>query len=176
MKETSKEYAEALFSLSQETGSMMKDFDALVLINRQFQEYPDYLEFLACPSIPAAERVAAIDEAFSDSASEYVIAMVSLFCEKGHIKDFAECVEAYRALLLETTAKTVAYVKSVVPLSEEEKSRLRKSLEKKCGHAVELTCSMDESILGGMIVEMDGRIIDGSLRTRLRRMKEVMNG
>ena len=40
---------------------------------------------------------------------------------------------------------------------------------------MQLTCRVDPSLLGGLIVEMDGKIMDGSLRYRLRDVKEVMS-
>ena len=44
------------------------------------------------------------------------------------------------------------------------------------GHSVKLVCQLDPTLLGGVVVEMDGRCIDGSLRRRLHEVKDVMNG
>lgn len=176
MKEISREYAEALFALSMEAGDIRGDFAALEMIGDVFKENPMYPLFLATPSIPKSERIGALTEAFKGSVPDRVLAMVSLFCEKGHIMDFAECKEAYKELLLEEEMRSIAKVSSAVALSEEEKTRLVNSLEKKYGHKVELECSIDESLIGGMVIEIEGKVIDGSLKSRLRHIKEAIEG
>ncbi|MBR5121311.1 MAG: ATP synthase F1 subunit delta, partial [Oscillospiraceae bacterium] len=60
------------------------------------------------------------------------------------------------------------------PLTDEEKAALTQKLEKKCKGKVELSCEVDPSIMGGLIIEMQDTVIDGSLRQRLRDMKDVM--
>ena len=60
-------------------------------------------------------------------------------------------------------------------LSPEQKTALRLKLEKQSGRNVLLECSTDSTLLGGIVVEMDGKVIDGSVRTRLQDIKEVMN-
>ena len=52
---------------------------------------------------------------------------------------------------------------------------LRLKLEKQSGRNVLLECSTDSTLLGGIVVEMDGKILDGSIRRRLQEVKEVMN-
>ena len=52
---------------------------------------------------------------------------------------------------------------------------LTAQLEKKLGRTIRLTCEMDATLLGGMIVHVDGKVIDGSLRHKLQQIKEVMN-
>ena len=66
-----------------------------------------------------------------------------------------------------------ARVTSAVPLTEGEKNALRLKLEKD-GGTVTLDCVVDPEIMGGVIVETEDRVIDGSLRHRLREMKDVM--
>ena len=44
-----------------------------------------------------------------------------------------------------------------------------------CGHTVNMSCSVDDSLLGGMIVDLDGKVMDGSLRNRLHEVKDVMS-
>ena len=56
----------------------------------------------------------------------------------------------------------------------DEKSSLEEKLEKKSGHKVMMEYVVDESILGGLIVEMDGKIIDTSLKKHLKDVKDVI--
>ena len=60
-------------------------------------------------------------------------------------------------------------------LTDEEKQKLIKKLESMEKGSVRAEYFVDGSILGGLIVEIDGKIMDGSLRHRLHDVKEVMN-
>ena len=67
-----------------------------------------------------------------------------------------------------------ALVKSAEPLTDEEKAKLIAKLEKVSGKSVDAEYRIDKSILGGVVVEMEGTIIDGSLKHRLESVKEVI--
>ena len=64
---------------------------------------------------------------------------------------------------------------SAVALTEREKTELKEKLEKRLGRTIRLECAIDPSLLGGLLVQVDGRVIDGSLKHRLHEIKEVMN-
>lgn len=175
MTEKSKEYGTALFSLAMEEKAEKEYAEALDMIAGLFQENPEYMEFLASPGIPKAERIEAIDQAFGSSLPEYVVSFLKLLCEKGHIRSFQSCVSEYKKLLDVSLNISKAKVVSAVELTKEQKERLQQKLEKMSGHFVELNCSVDASLMGGMVIEMDGKVIDGSLQRRLQEVKEVMS-
>lgn len=175
MTEVSKEYATALFALACEEGKESAILSSLEEVYAALTETPDYLEFLASPGIPLSERLGSAEAVFGASVPEYVSSFLCLLCEKGRIRTFPACVEEYRRLLNLRQSVTEATVVSAVPLSEEELSSLTKKLEKISGNTVIPHCSVDPALLGGVIVEMNGTVIDGSLRHRLREVKEVMN-
>jgi hypothetical protein len=85
-------------------------------------------------------------------------------------------------VLLEGASRTVSMIaesRQLVCLTggrAEERTRLLQRLEKLSGHTVLLTCEVDATLLGGAVVEMDGRVMDGSVRGRLREIKEVIGG
>ena len=174
MAQISKEYAEALFSLACEEGKETEFLTALEKIGKVLADQPDYTELLSSPGIPLGERLSVLETAFSETAPEYVVSWLQLLCEKGRIGYFSECVKEYRALLSAKNAVITAKVSSAVPLTEEEAKALKQKLEKISRSTVLLDCSIDPSLLGGIVVEMNGRVMDGSLRHRLRAVKEVM--
>ena len=62
-----------------------------------------------------------------------------------------------------------------MPLSEAQTVALRQKLAKKLGQKITIQCREDPSLIGGLRVEVDGRVIDGSIRNKLEEIKEVMN-
>ena len=175
MTETIKEYAEALFLLAEENKRIAEYSESLAEIGSLLAENPEYVDFLSSPALPLSERLAAIDEAFADSLPEYVLSFVKLLCEHGGIGGYAGCLKEYKQLYEQWKHVSTAYVTSAVELSEEEKSRLQEKLEKSSGNAVKLECAVDPSLMAGIVVSMDGKVMDGSLKRRLRGVKEVMD-
>ena len=84
-------------------------------------------------------------------------------------------IHAYEELHNAAVKLSTAQVTSAVPLTDQEKADLQASLEKKLGRSIRMECSVDEALLGGLVIRVDGRVIDGSLKHRLHEIKEVMN-
>lgn len=175
MSDIKSEYAEALFSLAAESNNeraIMNELDGMAEI---FKENADLIALLDSPAIPISDRIAVIDTVFSDCAREHVLSFLKLLCEKRRTAIFFECTEKYRALLKVKESTVTASVTSAVELTDEEIAALKNKLEKTSGQTVVLNIVTDPSILGGLIVDMDGKVTDGSLRHRLRDVKEVMS-
>ena len=175
MTEVSKEYGTALFMLACENNKKSEYAKGLSVIEEAFRENPEYPEFLSSPSIPLSERISAVDSAFSDSLPEEVVSYLKLLCEKSRINCFSESVEEYNALLTASEKITNAKIISALELNEEEKKKITEKLEKMLNSAVEAEYEIDGSIIGGVIIEADGKVFDGSIRSRLRDVKDVMN-
>lgn len=175
MTEIGKEYGTALFMLACEENEKKSYAEALGNIKNTFLDYPQYTELLSSPSIPVKERLCVIDEAFSGRVPEYVLSYLKLLCEKGRIPYFMESVDEYKALLDASEHISNAKITSAVELTEEEKQKLINKLELMEKGKVHAEYFVDTALLGGLIVEVDGKIMDGSLRHRLHEVKEVMN-
>jgi F-type H+-transporting ATPase subunit delta len=65
-----------------------------------------------------------------------------------------------------------AEVTTAIPLNDEETARLKKSLAVYAGREIRMTTTVDPAIVGGVVARIGDRIIDGSLRTRLARLKQ----
>ena len=175
MSGISSEYAQALFMLAMEKQQAEEYDKALDLVADAFVENPTYLEFLESPSIPVSERLAALESAFANVLPREVLSFLKILCEKRYIAEFSDCVAHYKVLLNEVTGVSDARVTSAVELSENEKNTLKEKLEKLSGHKVEIEYIIDPSILGGLIVEMDDKVMDSSLQKHLKDVKDVIS-
>ena len=175
MTEISKEYGTALFMLACENGEQKSYANILKEIKDLFLENPSYLDMLSSPSIPLSERLSAIDVAFLDKAPEYIVSYLKLLAEKGRMDCLMESIDEYEELLNASERVYNAKITSAQELSEEEKCKLIAKLELVNKGSVKAEYFIDASLLGGVIVEMDGNVMDGSLRYRLQQVKEVIN-
>ena len=175
MTDISREYGAAIFALACENGAKKEYYDALQLAKEEFDANPEYVQLLASPGIPQRERIAAIDAVFAGRAPEDVISYIKLMCEKGRIQYFSESAEVFFELYDASERIYNARITSAVELTDAEKEKLIRKLEKVYGGSVAGEYFVDAAIIGGIVVEVDGNIMDGSLRTRLQDVKEVIN-
>lgn len=173
MTDISKEYAEALFALACETGEQEDVMQALTTVMQTMDEQGELMELLSSPAIPLTERLAAIERCYG-ALPETVVSFLQLLCEKGRYRRLGACVEEYQRLLDVSRAVKTARVTSAVPLCESEVAALTERLSRVSGCTVQLCCAVDPSLIGGLVVEMDGCVMDGSLRHRSQEIKEVI--
>lgn len=175
MTDTSKSYADALFSLALETNTVYETLMALKEMRNGIYATEGALDLLASPSIPKDERCAVLEKAFGDVQPEHVMGFVGVLVQHGHIRELDDCLEAYTQLHDEHCRLSTAYVTSAVELTAGEKAALIEKLTRKFQRTIHLECAVDPSLLGGLVVQVDGKVIDGSLKHKLHEIKEVMN-
>ncbi|MBR7165788.1 MAG: ATP synthase F1 subunit delta [Clostridia bacterium] len=175
MNEPGKEYGTALFALACEESEAESYGKALEKIKGAFLENPQYMDLLSSPWISVNERLEMLEAAFSQAVPLHVLSFLKLLCQKGRMPCLMEAMDQYAALL--DASKRVSNVKvtSAVELTDEEKKKLTLKLEENGNVTVRAEYVTDPSLLGGLIIEIDGKMIDGSLRHRLQEIKEVMN-
>ena len=174
MSTISKEYGGALFLAAKEEdnvsdGYLKQVFDAVMLCSRLFKENPLYVSFLKTPDIPLKDRLAAVHDALNGRVPEYVDNFIELLTERGYIDRFSECADEFKLLYY-----AEAEVVSAVPLTDGEVHALRTKLKKITGKRIELLFEIDPSVIGGLIVRVDGRVIDASVRKDLDNLRELM--
>lgn len=175
MNKTSNEFAEALFSLAMETCAEQDTLAALYLVRNSFAEEPDALAMLSSPAIPKEERCKALENAFAQHVPQHVMGYLDLLCRNGHMRQLDESIQRFEELYDSANRLSTAIVTSAVELSDAEKEQLKHRLEAKLHRTIRLVCQEDASLLGGVVVQVDGKVIDGSLKHKLHEIKEVMN-
>ena len=175
MNELGKEYGTALYMLACEENKVSVFSEALSKVKQVFDDEPDYIEFISSPAISLNDRLSAIEGAFSAVLPETVVSFLQLMCEKGRLTVFHDAVEEFNALYSYSQRIVKVKVTSAIELSDNEKTRLKDKLETVYKFNVETEFFVDESILGGIIVDFDGKILDGSVRQRLREVKDVIS-
>lgn len=170
MKSFSMTYAASLFSLAEEENLEEKIYGELCSLSDVFKENPDYSRLLDSPTIPSAQRIALVDEAFAQT-EEYVLNFIKILCEKKSVHLFPECVKAYEKLYNHKLGIEKVTAITAVPLNDSLKEKLVSKLEKEYGKKIKLENKIDKSILGGIILRTDNSQTDASLRTRLDQVK-----
>lgn len=174
MTATSNNYAEALFMLASEQNAVDAFFDDLTAVNAALVAAPEYISLLSSPGISKAERLNTIYNAFGGRVCEQVLSFLQLLCEKGKVAEFFDIFEQFKKMREWASDTVVAEVKSAVELDKEQQERLALALGKRAGKRVVLKTVIDKSVLGGIVVTLDGEVIDGSVKQSLKHIREVI--
>lgn len=170
-----KRYARALFSLAVEEGRFEAAGDELARAAEAFRD--DKLEALA--------RSAAVDPRTKREVVERLVArlriaplvgrFLGLVADKNRLAELAGIEEQYRRLVDRRLGRVRARIRSAAALPAEGEREVREVFEKKTGKKVLAEVSVEPGLIGGVAVEIEGRVYDGTLRTQLEAMKAALS-
>ena len=175
MTTTSREYAEALFELAVQANVTQETSEGVETVISALMQMPEYRALLASPAISKEERLNALNTAFRGKIPDILLAILRMMVSRGHVSALSGMARDYEELARGYRGESMAVVTSAVPLKEAETVVLREKLEKKLARKITLQCQVNPDLIGGIRVEVDGRVIDGSIRNKLDEIKEVMN-
>lgn len=163
-------YARALFDTAgSELDALYAD---LQQVAQAFAAVPDLLMFMENPGIPQAEKQSLVDKQF-DGLNPWVGKLLKLLVENNRVAALPMIVTHLRELVNRRDNVTQAEVVTATELDGELKDRIRATLEKTLGFSrVELESRVDPGILGGLIIKVQDRIIDGSYIGRLEDLRK----
>lgn len=176
MISSSNDYANALFMIATENGKLEEYGNDLSVVSRVFKDNPDYALLLTSPGIPKPERQATVDAAFGGKVDKNILNFLKVLCDHNKIDSLEDCVKDFKALRKAAQNRITARVYTAVPLEDDQAEALKAKLQKKFGCTVKIKPVIDEKMLGGVRVEIDGKIIDGSVKRQLHDIKEVISG
>ena len=164
-------YGQSLYDLAAEEKADDQIMEELEAVRGIFRENPDYITLLSEPSIPGKNRIQLLDEAFGGQIHPYLLNFLKILVEKGMLRGFSTCYSTYRKSYNKDHGISEAMVTSAVALDESQAEALREKLEKLSGRKVLLRRRVDEKVLGGLRVELDGRLFDGTVGGRLEELR-----
>jgi F-type H+-transporting ATPase subunit delta len=132
------------------------------------------LEVLANPAIPGERRAEALREMLGDHVSKPVQNLIQLMLRRGRIDDLRRVAAEFRRLDDKRQGVTHATATSATELTKDEVRALTARLEETTGGRIALDVEVDPSLLGGLIVRVGDRLIDGSVRGRLERLRNQL--
>ena len=176
MTTTSKEYAEALFELAAGEEVLEETSDGLVTVVSALKQTPEYRQLLSSAAVGKAARIEALENAFRGKIPNVLLGVLRMMVSRGHVSALDGMALEFEELSRQYRGESVALVTSAVPLKEAEAVAIRAELEKRFARRIVLRCELDPGLIGGVRVEVEGRVIDGSVRNKLDQIKDVMNG
>jgi len=167
-------YAEALFGIAQERREVDTLRQELAEIVRLTEESPEMRDLLARPDLAAERKVAALEAALGGIFSSELVAGLAALVNHQRGDAVAQVKDAFDEMAERAAGVVVAEAVTIVPLAEEQRTRLVAALERLTGQRVRLDERIDSSVLAGVRLRVGDRLIDGSAAGRLERMREEL--
>lgn len=173
MSETSiTSYANAVLAIAQAEGDLAGLEGELTSFLAALGASPELRSTLADASLPAARRSQVIEDLLAGKASTATTSALSLIVANGRIGDLdgivAEVIERSAA----ARGESVAEVRSAVPLTDDQMTRLAAALKQSTNRDVAIRNIVDPSVVGGIVTQIGDTLLDGSVRSRLTQLRE----
>lgn len=165
-------YARALFDLAQEKGVLEQVAGELELVTRII-EGDGYLQAVMNDVlISPAKKHNLVEKLFSGKVSPLVLNFLFVVVRKRRAAYISEIYRAFTDLANEARGVVEVEVRSAVELPPETVATLEGKLVAKLGKRVKFQTQVAPELIGGLVVRVGDTLMDGSVRTRLRRMRE----
>lgn len=169
-----KRYARALAGLARDEGRLEAVLGELERTAAWLAD-PELAAALASPALPADARRSLLSQITASlELSESVRSFLGILAHNQRLNLFADVVRAYRRLVDQELGRIRGVVRSPTALPEDSLDELRGALEASFGKRVILTVEIDRALLGGLTVEIEGRVYDGSVRTQLEQLSREL--
>jgi F-type H+-transporting ATPase subunit delta len=171
MEHIARVYAEALFGVAKEKGSLdaireqLGQFAAARAHNREMQL------FFFSPYFSSAEKGDGLEKAITGAEPE-LVNFLELLIEKHRMPVIFRMRRHFDSLWDKENKRLGVTVTSAVELDPEVAERIGSEIEEQTGNAVELESRVDPDILGGLVVQVGNMVLDTSIRNRLEKLRK----
>ncbi len=159
-------YAKAVYDTAHETGTLDLWSDALANLANVVSD-SQMSKLLDDPESGKNQKGELVIQVLGDKLNEQQQNLVKLMAENGRLKLMPDVVEQFEVARAKAENKIEAEVISAFELSAEQTSELVNTLKNKLGCEVTLTTTIDESLIGGVIIKAGDTIIDASMKSQL---------
>jgi len=129
---------------------------------------------LANPAVPLETRTEMAEAIFGKVVGRPVLNLIGLMLRRGRTHELPRLAAEFRRLDNARQGITLATATSAATLTPDEVRDLTQRMEQLTGGRVELDLQVDPSLLGGLVVRVGDRLIDGSVRGRLERLRNQL--
>ncbi|ANZ61679.1 F0F1 ATP synthase subunit delta [Secundilactobacillus paracollinoides] len=171
-----KRYSKALFEILDEKGQLDAGFAELEQLRKVFQDNPQLGTALTDSTLDLSKREALV-KPFLDNSSSYIHNLIQMVFDYNRMDAMVEIINQFQTLYDEKNQTVYADVTTAVALDDAQLDSLKTGYAERVGaKQVILNSKVDASILGGVIIQSEGTIFDGSIKTKIARVRQALLG
>ena len=170
-------YASALFDLASEAGTVTAIESDLEKLDEALGESAELRALIRNPEV-SREQIGKILAGVGSylGLSDLTKNFLGVLAENRRAAELPAMIRAFHAIAAAQRGEVTAEVASAHALTDEQLSTLEAKLRAREGRTVKLKTSVDPALLGGLVVTVGSKRIDGSIRTRLNSLAQAMKG
>jgi F-type H+-transporting ATPase subunit delta len=166
-------YARAAFEYAIEAQALAKWEEMLQLV-AVIADTDDMQDLICNPSVSQDELAAVIADVGSTAFDESLANFLKVVAANKRLVILVEVADLFRAMKAQYEKTIHVSVTTARELTAEQQKSLAAALEKRFQTTVDLESSVDQSLMGGLVIRADDLVIDGSLRGKLARLATSM--
>ena len=165
-------YGDALLELALEEGSLNMLYEEAQALVTVLQENEELLRILKHPQIDKDEKRKIVDNIFKGRVSKDMVGLFGIMVEKDH---GSKIVDVLHYFIRQVKRVKNIGVASVIALTGAQKASIEKRLLETTDFAsMEVTYTVDASIIGGLVIRIDDRVVDSSIKTKIETMSKAL--
>lgn len=174
-KLVSKTYGEALFEVAVEEGTLDTMLEEVEAVLQVLKSNKEYISLLTHPKIPVEEKVSMVEKAFK-SLSDELIGFIVTIVEKGRFSEIEDILSYFISRVYEEKKIGIVKVTSAVSLSDKQKKEIVAKLHETTSYSkLLMNYDVNSDLIGGMVIQIGDRVVDGSVKTKLANMAKELN-
>lgn len=172
----SRTYARSLYELAEGAGAdkvreIAEELADIVELARSDRTFG---EFLQSPIVDSAKRRQSLQTIFGDRVTDLTLRFLLVLNDKGRLSHLESIVAAYEALVDEAHGRIEVDLWTAAPMGEEQLATVTDRIREALGKEPVVHAYTDESMMGGIKLRIGDQLVDGSLATRLRRLRQEL--
>ena len=167
-----KRYASAIYDIAESSDKIGEIREALNILAENYNEDEEFKVFLLDPSIKYDEKVKYLHKSF-DFISEDAFKIINYLVKKGRVSLAEKIRDSYLRIYYEKNNKILVNATFTKELSDNQREALMKKLEEKYKKKIVLNLSVDEELIGGGIIKIGNKVIDGSIKSQIENIKKI---
>lgn len=165
-------YAKALIAIGQERDKVTEIYDGLLVLGNLYDSDREFRDFFTSPRIEPAQKKEVMRKALEGRVCPEVFGLVRVLIDKRREAVLDNIADQFARFRDDAEGKAHLFISTARALTGEDLEALRGSISARTGKDIVLHQKVEPGLIGGMVLRMGDRVVDGSLRRRLRALRK----
>lgn len=175
-KQVDTTYGNALFELALEEKKIDSLYEEATALIDILEDNEELIKLLGHPQVNKEEKIKVIENSFAGRISKEITGLMVMIVDKGHASKMVDVFKYFVKLVKDEKKIGVASVTSAITLDDSKKKAIEKRLiETTKYNTMEIDFKVDESLIGGLVIRIEDRVVDSSIKTKLNNLSKTLS-
>ncbi len=165
-------YSQAIYSLSLDLNQTELTAAELTEIANLLTIEPGLKVLFESPAITRKQKLQSIENIFANRLSKPVYNLLHILVNKGRLNIFKEIQLDYVDILDKANGKTKGVLTTAIVLDQQQRQAMRSRISEMMDKKVDLVFCVDSNIIGGMVLDIEGKVMDSSISSILKKARK----